>query len=195
MVRGDLIVTSSVRWVWCLYSADSSISPGNAHITPGSGSLGEGGGVGDSRHPEVARYPGVKAEQEGSTWAKGPFHSLHHCVLRARSPTNSCLYFRQTGNTFVSIEHGRTYCSSMEEWYSPNSPSLWKICISFLFGFVYLHFPAFKTCLSHLEVHTRRETRASNFKEVWLRGVMLTLTLTFISFCLVRRKTGTLKTT
>lgn len=71
--------------------------------------------MGDSRHPEVDRYPGVKAEQEGSTWAKAPFHSLHHCVLRARSPTNSRLYFRKTGNTFVSIEHGRTYCSSMEE--------------------------------------------------------------------------------
>lgn len=30
--------------------------------------------------------------------------------------------------------------------------------------FVYLNLPATKTCLCHLEIHTRREIRASNFK-------------------------------
>ena len=77
-------------------------------------------------------------------------------------------------------------------WYSPDFSLLWKLCFSFLFGFVYLYSPASETYLSHLEIHDSKEQRVSVSKVVWPRDVMLTPILTFASLHLLKRKTGTL---
>lgn len=57
-VRGDLIITSSARQVCYLYSRASSISLGNAPITPGSRAPERARCGWQGWHPMAAGYPG-----------------------------------------------------------------------------------------------------------------------------------------